>query len=328
MAHDPTRCVLRVAAGAKAIAAETGETPQKVAEKIARGRQAMYRRRLKRPVPYVDTTVYANWNGMAITALASAAGWLDDPSLLADAVKTFDRIADDNRDFVDGMRRAGSGSPPGGLDDYAWMGRAALSLYAATGRRRFVTAARKLADRIVDNFRDAAGGYFDVDRSAVDPVVARLAPHKPYQDAPSTSANATALGVMFHLGALTGEERYRSEVAPGLSWLGQEAIDQALFFAGSLMVADAAAGGYAEVTVVGSGPGAERLAQAARRSFVPNLVLKFIDPADPDALPASPEGAGMIAAVPTGNAALFVCADGRCKPPVTDPAAVAAAVIG
>ena len=41
----------------------------------------MYAERLRRPIPYVDKTVYVNWNSLAISAYLQAARALGDAAM-------------------------------------------------------------------------------------------------------------------------------------------------------------------------------------------------------------------------------------------------------
>jgi hypothetical protein len=47
------------------------------------------------------------------------------------------------------------------LEDYTDMAEGLLAVYAATFDERWFTAARKLADAVLDHFADPAGGFFD-----------------------------------------------------------------------------------------------------------------------------------------------------------------------
>ncbi len=321
MSHDQRRCVLQFAADAATVAGEMGIGEKRAAALIASGRKAMYEARLARPVPYVDKTIYANWNGMMIAGLARSAGWLDDPSLLKDARKAFIRIVSDNDTFHHGLaRRTGDAtSPPGGLDDYAWLALAGVELYTATGEARFVKQAQALAAHLIDRFRDPDGGYYDIDATGADPVVAALPAGPPMQDAPSTSAMATALLVMERLAVITGDPRYGAEVVAGLKRCGAETVNEAIFYAGMAEVVDVRRE-EAHVTFVGTLDATRPLADAVRKGFYPNITLSFIAPDDERGFPPTQETEAMIASFPAaeGEGLAFVCRGGACQAPVGD----------
>ena len=97
------------------------------------------RRARKRVRPGRDDKVLADWNGLAIAALARAAVVFDQPEWLARAEEAFDFVlaqmgAPDGR--VQHAWRLGRVTAAGLLDDQAAMARAALALFEATGDAR------------------------------------------------------------------------------------------------------------------------------------------------------------------------------------------------
>jgi uncharacterized protein YyaL (SSP411 family) len=80
-----------------------------------------------------------------------------------------------------------------------------------------------------------------------------------------------------------------------------------------------------EIVVVGSREDetTRRVLEVARRTFIPNRVLVFLDPGSPDAEQACkriPLLRGK--AVVDGKPAVYVCENGACKLPVTDVASL------
>ena len=100
---------------------------------------------------------------------------------------------------------AGRLGEAGLLDDYAMMGRAAIRLFEAFGKPRYLELAEAWVARLDDAFRDAATGGYRMRAQAVCP---------PTFDAPSIadgilpSGNALMIGVLAQLHALTDQPRY------------------------------------------------------------------------------------------------------------------------
>ncbi len=77
MHHNTAKNVLWVAALPEDIAARTGRPVAEVLDLLASAKTRMYAARLQRPTPFVDKTVYVNWNAMCVSAYLQAAQALD-----------------------------------------------------------------------------------------------------------------------------------------------------------------------------------------------------------------------------------------------------------
>ena len=91
------------------------------------------------------------------------------------------------------------------LEDHAFLLEALLVLYEATFEPRWFTAARELADTMIERFADdERGGFFETS-SDHERLVAR---RKDPEDHPIPSGNASAAYGLLRLAALTGEHAY------------------------------------------------------------------------------------------------------------------------
>src|SRR6185312_12564499 len=129
---------------------------------LAKQRGLMLAARDKRVAPRRDDTVMADWNGLAISALAQAGAALDHPDWTAAAIDAFDSVVkmlgDGDRLYhaFNGGRRGTSGF----ADDYAHMARAALFLWEVTGETRFLDAAKRWVATLDTHFwNHEKGGY-------------------------------------------------------------------------------------------------------------------------------------------------------------------------
>ena len=125
--------------------------------------------------PYVDKTMYVAWNAMCISAYLEAGRVLDEPKAQAFALKSLDRVLG----AAWGGRAIGLahvvvyGEPgvkaervAGGLDDYVFLGHAALDAWESTSEMRYYEAAVELMESALERFYDAkGGGFFDTEKS-------------------------------------------------------------------------------------------------------------------------------------------------------------------
>ncbi len=150
-------------------------SPDQEAE-LAASRAKLFAVRDARPKPGRDDKVLADWNGLAIAALARASAVFREPDWLATARWAFDFVMTVMRG-PDGRLlhawREGHLGARALVDDYASMARAALALFEASGEPRDLDAARTLAAEALDLFGDGAGGIYLTARDAADVPGAR-----------------------------------------------------------------------------------------------------------------------------------------------------------
>jgi hypothetical protein len=126
-------------------------------------RERLNAARERRIRPITDDKVLADWNGMALRALAEAGRLLGRPGLIesARALAHFvlDTMMRDGR--LCHAWRAGALRSESFLADHAQIGLGLVELHAATGEMHWIRAAHRLADQIVERFHDADEGFFD-----------------------------------------------------------------------------------------------------------------------------------------------------------------------
>ncbi|MCK6525647.1 DUF255 domain-containing protein, partial [Myxococcota bacterium] len=99
--------------------------------------------RARRVAPGRDDQVIVAWNGLAVGALADAGRLLDDPELVAAAARLGETLLGR---LVDGRlpRTLAPDSPPGVLEDYAFLAEGLLAVFSATGAPWAVAGAEAL----------------------------------------------------------------------------------------------------------------------------------------------------------------------------------------
>ncbi|MBK9365904.1 MAG: thioredoxin domain-containing protein [Deltaproteobacteria bacterium] len=113
--------------------------------------------RAKRTAPGRDEQVVIAWNGLAVGALADAGRLLDAPELAQAASELGALLL---ARFVDGRlpRTLAQDSPPGVLEDYAFLAEGLLAVFSATGAPWAVTGAEALVTALLHRFGLPDGG--------------------------------------------------------------------------------------------------------------------------------------------------------------------------
>ena len=177
--------------------------------------------RASRPHPLVDTKVIAGWNGLMIGTLAEASMVLGDPRYAAAAARAADFVTTRMLDGSGSLARAYADGPleQGTLRDYVWMGLGLVSLHDATGERRHLDMARRLADQIEPRFGDGAENPLKFAQTA-----GPLGASYDVLEGATPTGNASALELYTRLsrsvaddGAAVGYERKAEALAAALS---------------------------------------------------------------------------------------------------------------
>ncbi len=184
----------------------------------------------ERQRPRTDDKVLTDWNGMAITGLATAGRLLEAPELVHQAARAANFVL---AELAPGGRlaelapgepgaatllhawRQGKAEIPAMLADYTCLVRGLLALHAATGEARWLQEARRLTDEQIVRLRAPHGGFFVA--AARDGVLFRS--QDPY-DGALPSANGVALLNLLELYRRTGEARWRAEAEAALRAFG------------------------------------------------------------------------------------------------------------
>ena len=155
--------------------------------------------RAKMPTPYIDKTVYANWNGMMISALLDASIIIDNTDYRDRALKAIDFLIDNLFDkcmyhYFDGEKHL-----PGLLSDQVYFMRALLDAFEATQDKRYIEYAEKIATWCLENLKDDKG-FFDKPGKGIGNLAIS---NKPITE------NAVAAECFLRLSFFTGNEDYR-----------------------------------------------------------------------------------------------------------------------
>ena len=328
MHHNPAKNVLWVARDPASIAEALGGDETTVRLTIARAREQMLATRMRRITPYIDTTMYASWNAMFVSAYLDAArilgGSLGKNSAQF-AIKTMNRMLRESWSESRGFsHRIGGPVLEGTLDDQVFGINALLDAYEATLNPRYFEAAQRTLDYTIDSYADVkGGGFFDrpVDAAPIGGLDVR---RKPFQDSPTPGANSVAAIALIRMHAFTGDERYLSLAEKTLEAFAGIAPQYGLFAATYGLAATLFAQHPIQVVITGRAddPAAQSLEVAASRVFrLGKSVLRLT----PAASLLNFAGAlkETLPHLSADKAFAIVCAGQTCLPPTNDPVQLA-----
>ena len=339
MHHNPQKNVLHVRASEEEIAARMGIGVEAVRALLVAAKKKMHAARLRRPTPYIDKTVYVNWNALCVSACLEAARVLGLEDTRHFALRSLDRILAEAWKPESGLKHVVAYSDPeaqhrdvpGLLDDYAFTAIACLDAYETTADLSYFNFARRIADAMVERFYDAGqGGFFDVETASASEVGALAARRKPFQDSPTPGGNSAACIALLRLHSYTNEERYREIAGKTLEVFAGIAEHYGMFAATYGIAVTLFTNAHTDVVIVGQGQSADQLyAAAVAAFFLGKSVLRL--PAENEAMPqnlppALADTIPNLPAVKEGNPVAVVCSNFTCRPPFNDAEALAAAL--
>jgi uncharacterized protein len=307
----------------EAVAAKVSMTREATRAALERSRGRLFAAREKRPKPFRDEKILASWNGLMAGALARAGSALGDPALVEAASRA---LAFVERALIvpEGEGRArvlrhvkdGIVKGPGFLDDHAFVADAALDLYEATGRVRWVALARSLADAMLTHFFDAESSSFDF--TPDDGEVILIRPKDPFDHAVPGGASI-ACKVLLRLGSLV-DAKYAEPATRVVENLASAALENPFGMSVTVASIDRLVRGSVDVVLVGPpGEALLALAREAHRAWLPDRVLAYVDPAAPATLEAV-RALGEGKTAPGGEPVAYVCRGRTCSLPIRSPA--------
>lgn len=297
---------------------KAGDVEAEDEARLAPLREKLLAARARRVRPGLDDKILADWNGLMIAALARAGSYLGEPDWVDMGARAFAAVCrlmeQDGR--LSHSWRAGKKVFPGLASDQAAMARAALALHEATGEPGYIAKAEGFLDGLERHYADVrSGAYFLTADDAEALVVRPLST----MDEALPNYQAVAADALVRLAALTGRDDLRARADRILAAISPAAAKNAIAHGATL---NALMTRQALVEIVAVGRDTQRFAASA-------LALPFLDrvlvrAGTCEDVPTNSLARAQAEAAPDGGAA-FLCRDGRCSLPVTDPDALKAA---
>ncbi len=308
------RSILHLAESIEDTASKFGLTSAQTVGDLAKSRAALYGARLERPRPATDTKILTSWNGLAISALAQASEVFGDAGYRRAAEKAAAFVL--TRSVKDGalQRRYAGGEAgiPATLEDYAFLGIGLLDLFGATSDPRWLKESIALAEKMLNLFEDAGGGFF---MSATEVPARMVESH----DGPTPSGNSAAVMLLQRLSAITDNARFRQSADKALRRFAPEFEKAPTSHPFMLLSVDSLVNGTREVVVSTRSRGeADSFLRGLRKSFLPDTTSFVLDDENRDSLSAlTPLAEGR---TPRSEPAAYVCQNFACKLPARSPA--------
>jgi uncharacterized protein YyaL (SSP411 family) len=293
--------ILNVPREPRSVAADLGITLDALADIAARGKCKLYGVRAQRVWPGRDEKMLAGWNGWMLAAFAEASIAFDKESY-RDVVR---RNAAFLLTRIDANGRLTRHAKINGLlEDYSGAAWGLTLAYEATHERRYLDAARTLADEIVARFRDeAGGGFFD---TPIDHEQLITRPKDLFDNA-TPSGSSVACDVLLRLALLFGEESCTNIATAALEAVWPIAEKYPSAFGFLLGVAEWRAGQPKEIVLTGATADFRRV---LGQTFVPHRVL--VAGSGSADLP-------LMQHRPADKTLAYVCFGYACEEPTSDP---------
>ncbi|PRW45152.1 spermatogenesis-associated 20 [Chlorella sorokiniana] len=327
-----------------------GKSEADTAALLASCREKLFNVRAKRPRPHRDEKIVSAWQGMSISAFATAARVL--PHEQPPAAREFPVEGRDPKQYLQAalkiaafvrqhlydaptrqLRRAytdGPSSVPGFADDYAYMISGLLDLYSTTGDIAHLQWALELQGTMQELFWDPAAGAYYNNKEGDASILLRM---KEDYDGAEPAASSIALANLWRLAGLTsGEEaeQWREKAALCAAAFGDRLAEAAIALPQMACGLYLLTLGYPRQVVISGKRGAadtESLVEAAFRPFAPDKLVIQLDHSDAALMDfwraTNPAAVAVAEGKPGGGATAYVCQDFTCKAPTSDPAKVA-----
>ena len=302
-----------------ALAARFGLNQEAVLVKLAESHSKLLAARSTRIRPGTDDKVLTSWNGLMLAAFAEAARVLASSNPRS---REYLNLATRSAEFLLSelrpnrkLRRAwreGKTTNVVFLEDYAALILGLLELYQTDFNNKWFTAAKELADEMIERFNDPEGGFFDTPHDGEKLIIRP----KEIQDNATPSGNSLACQALIKLAAYTDEGKYRDIAEKSLSLITGFVLRYPLGFANWLSATENAAGKMKQVAVLGEAgdENFQRMLHALRAEYRPGLITAASSYPIKEGSPALLNGRVMLEDKPTA----YVCEGFVCKLPVVE----------
>lgn len=260
--------------------------------------------RAKLPTPFIDRTVYLDWNALAVSSLVARYKLTAEADILAAAERAYGFLQENvaPRHFWADGRAQGETDL---LSDRVALLAAALDLYEATGSPAYLEEARASAGVILTTLQDqAAGGFWD---KPADPnaLGALAEPRKDFAE------NAEAALALLRLSLLTEDATAREAAHRALLFFQPDYPKYSFMGAAYGRAVAMYLAPAVHVVVVGAldDPRLNALRSAAWHIFIAHVAVET----------RSPDRAGDYPAAPDGAPRAYLCIGTKCLAPVSAP---------
>jgi len=300
--------VLAVSAPITDLSKQFGIPEDGVREILHQAISVLFHTRELRTRPLRDDKVLTSWNGLMISGFSAGYRALGDAKLMESARRAADFVLKALWNAESGtlMRRFRDGEVvvEGFLDDYAFFAQGLLDLYEASLEPRYLEAAVRIAEGMVQRFAiPEAGGFFFSQGQ-----------YEHQYDGAEPAGNSVAASVLLRLAEMTGEPEWRAEGEAAVK-AASGTLDQSPESVPAMLCAlDTLITPPTQVVIAGdlNAGDTQAMVRAVQSRFLPIASLLHASEAA-----IAPWLAGMKPI--DGKATAFICRDFACQAPTTDP---------
>jgi uncharacterized protein YyaL (SSP411 family) len=274
--------------------------------------------RALRIAPGRDDKALADWNGLAIAALANAGAIFERPEWIAMAESAFNFVL---AHMTEGGRLghswcAGRLRHAAVLDDYANLSRGALILFEVTHNPAYLVQAEAWVAIADAHYRDPDGGGYFFSADDTSDLIART---KQAQDNATPAGNGVMVEVLARLFHLTGTDAYRLRAAESIRAFTAGTAAH-LAHSSSLLMGFEMLERAVQIVIIGTPgePATEALRRCVFDTALANRLLQTVAPGDN--LPPSHPATGKTQT--DGQATAYVCVGPLCGLPASTPDAL------
>lgn len=311
------RNILNTPQSLEEFAAKRGLDPQEVGSLFALQRQILWKIREKRVHPFKDDKILSSWNGLMIFSMIEAGTALGEERFVKAAVDAAQFIRD--RMWKEGhlLRRwrDGEASFTGGLDEYAFLIKGAISLFESGQGTEWLDWAMQMTRILRDEFKSEGGAYYQTDGGDESIILRKTQ----FTDGAEPSGNAVHCENLLRLYQLTFDPVYLSDAEDIFKAVDQFIENYSPGYCYHMMNLLRYYDKNAQTTVVvlnKESRHAAELKQMLFRTFQPHRAVVWYHPNDPNLTKLIPSLSDK--KLVDNKTTLYLCDRTSCKEPLTD----------
>jgi uncharacterized protein len=246
-------------------------------ELIERAKEILLKVRGNRERPSTDDKILAGWNGLMISALGKAFGVFGEPLYLKEANSCANFILEkmcttekDGELKLGRSYRSDQLSGDAFLEDYSFLINGFIDLYEADFNIEILKKALALANTMINEFNDQAGGGFYQAPSDASHLIVRA---KDSFDGAIPSGNSLAALALLRLAEITGNEEFRNKGTETILAFWESIVGQPASFTEMLVGLQFLLAPPKEIVISGTRPEFDGLLKVVRDSYLPNSVI-------------------------------------------------------
>lgn len=316
---EGNKTILSIVTSTEQLAKEFGKNHGVILNTLTRALAKVFETRAKRIRPHCDDKVIAGWNGLMISSLAYGGAVLQEKKYVDAAVRCADFAL--STLYKDGRLRRyyrdGRVAGKAFLDDYAFVATGFLDLYQATFETKWLIAAKKLSEEMIELFADAGRGGFVLAGKDDEKLIART---RPGSDGAIPSGNSAAALILLKLGTLTMNEQLIDMGVKTLEAFSRQLAESPVYSPLMLEALGFHLGPTREIVIAGDPDAADtmRMLELIRGKFLPGAVVLLHDSGKADTFLYEIVPFVKNQTAVEGKTTAYVCEDYACKRPVTD----------